>query len=333
MKWYEVVPVEECSFLAVDKPQKMRFSAEQVELNFGSRSPWPTGRILFRQDSEKLYLWFVKGQPEGSYKVQVPEGYLLAKPFLDHSESILVYGKNTGDIFTVIHKGRLAAQMASALATDPEQDVQENVSLLEKEFSMKSAEVIRIPEGALPSPTVKDLWDFQGMNFDRALLLKALEWVKNGAIAFLFISAFYTLFDYNSLQRRVEKKEQQVQKMQQQNSSFRQRMLNISQKSELWREFSSAESGPATWMELMDALAESFRAQNGYLKSVRFSGSELIVQAGLKGTAPELVKQLLTTGFFAESKIISTEGDPHNPGTDLVNIRLVIRPSPEVKDG
>jgi hypothetical protein len=333
MKWYEVVPVEECSFLAVDKPQRMRLSGEQVKLNFGSRSPWPAGRILFRQDPATLYLWFVKGQAENRSRVQIPAGYLLAKPYLHHSEAILVYGKKSGEIYTVIHKGRLVAQMVSALATDAGQRVAENVGLLEKEFSMDHPEVIQIPEDAVPTPSWKDLWDFLGMKSDRALLAQALEWAKGAAIAVLAISAFYALFDHGSLQRLVAGKEQQFHQMQQQNGSYRQRMLDIRRESEFWREFVSTEAGPAPWLELMDALAASFKEQNGYLKSVRFSGGELIVQAGLNGTAPELVKQLLATGLFAESKIISTERDPDNPGTDLVNIRLVIQSFQEVTDG
>jgi hypothetical protein len=333
MGWWEIVPMEECSFLAVEKPQRMRLSAEQVALNFGARSPWSPMHILFRQDSAHLYLWFAKGQATNSHKIQIPEGYLLAKPFLNHSESILVSERKQGDIYTVIHKGRLAAQMISALATNTEQNVAENISLLEKEFSMGHAEIIHVPENSTPSPSWKDLWEFSGIRADRALLLKAWKWAETGMIAILTMAAIFSLFNNMYLQHLVAQKEQQLQKMLQQSSSYRQRMLDIMQKSAFWRQFLTTESESATWLQMMNALAESFAAQNGYLKSVHFSGREVLVEAGVKGTAPALVRQLLASGFFSESKIISTTGDPQDPDIDLVNIRLVIQPALEVTDG
>lgn len=332
MKWWEIVPIEECSFLAVEKPQRMRLSAEQVALNFGARSPWASKHILFRQDPQNLYLWFSKKKPENP-KIQIPEGYLLAKPFLKHSEAILVFHRKGEEIYTVIHQGRLMAQMVSALAIDAEKSVEANVGLLEREFSMDHPEVIQVPQDSVPAPTWKDLWDFLGVKVDRPLLLKALEWIKTGAIAFLAISAFFALLNYHTLQRLVASKERQFQQIQQRNSAYRQRILTIAQESEFWREFVSTEAESGPWLEMIDALAAGFKAQNGYLKSIRFSDSELVVQAGVKGTSPDLVRQLLATGYFSESKILSTSGDPRNPGSDLVNIRLVIQPVKGGADG
>ncbi len=157
--------------------------------------------------------------------------------------------------------------------------------------------------------------------------------MKNAAIAVLAVSAFYSLFNHSFLERQVDRKTQQLKQLQQQNSAYRQRLLTIAGESEFWTVFLEGEPGKTTWLEALDALAESFQAQNGYLKSVRFAGRELTVQAGLRGTAPDIVKGLLATGLFAESKIISTEEDPDNPGTDLVNIRLVLLAASEVSDG
>jgi hypothetical protein len=318
-----MIPLEKSFLRVFQKPKKVRLSKQVIEVNYAHLSPFKNGGHLFFQTENSIYVWFLREPAQNG--VCIPEGYLLYRNFRERGDGAIVLLPREGVLnAVVIGEGELKAQVTLQGGADQP----EMLDLLKREYSLGSAEVIRLEPSSRFSPRPADLLAFAQFELNPSRLLEeGVALAKVPIITALIITAGFTLYRSHQMDSLTEEKMSRLNRLKRENGPVQASLDQVRDQGAYWRDFVGKERSYPDFYRLMAQITHVIQRHGGYLNNVEYADNRVTIWTGLKSSEAEIIKDLLATGLFTEVKLLSSAKEPIRPEFNTYNLSITLKPA------
>ena len=322
MGFTTTVPIEETFLRIFDKPRKVRLNRQVIHFNYAHLSPFQNGGMLFFQADQKIYVWYFAKPFAGRNVVAIPEGYLLLRNFQDRQNAIVLLPRKNSWNALVIARGELLAQVTFQITAS----LEHSLDLLRREYSIVDAELVRLDPNARFRVKPADMAAFAHFEFNTGKLFeKSVALAKVPVMAALLIVAGFTFYQSMQLDAANSRKKSYLDALKLANAPIQATLERVRDQNDYWREFINREQAYPDFHRILSQAADAVVRHGGYLNMVEFAENRLTLWVGLKSSEAEIIKDLLSTGYFQEVKLLSSTKDSAKPDFNVFNLAITLR--------
>lgn len=323
-RFVEIIPSEETYFLSVERPS-FKVNREVIQLNYATLSPFKKTEIIYYPDKEKLYLWFI---PEGwrSKKISIPEGFLLYRSYNGDKDAILIKEGDKKITFVVIKDHNLVTE----LIKEKETDIAQFIELLKREYSLVSAEVIKINEPVtIKFVGIKDVISFApALNVSpNVILRKALEGAKVPFIVFLLLLNVGDLGTYVYYNRVLNRENAKLFALRKQNASLKKEFKTLEKQKNFWVNFEKNVLKYPDTFHVLNALTCEVLKHHGKINMYHQNGNLISIWV-VSDSSSTLVEGLMKGGCFKNIKILNIIQDQKDKTKEIARLEMRLKEKP-----
>ena len=313
-----IIPINQRFFIKVRKPGT-KITKENIILNYIHHSPYKSGDIIFFKDKTNIYIWFTKEKLQGR-KIFIPEGFLIYKNYAPKLRDAIITKKLGNGYGIIITKNRtITAQLFKNSLT------KKDLELLEKEHSLKNAELINVNETKDYNFTPEILRFFIN-NFDhdfKKTLSYIYEEIKLPVIIFLLLINIFDLFTFEYISTILKNKEKKLKVLEKHNEKVIDKFNILERESDFFRKFSESELAYPSIYTVLSTISKIMIKNNSIIKEYHQYGNQINMLV-ISSSPSSIINDLSDTNYFSSIQIINVS---QYVGTnkEIANINLLLK--------
>lgn len=317
------LPVEETFFAQEQTPEGMVMTPELVRLNYMHQSPYPQGDIQYMQKGRTLFLWYTAHPLPDTWKIGVPEGYVLAAPYLAGEDLILVDVRGLGVCYLVVVGHALAGQIYFPGHT--QRDIADTLALLVREYDLRDREIVTLGKQARRTARLNELRTFApSLRPSERTWKAALDFCKAPALVVLVVSGAHVVWQEHHARKERQRVEETLRDLAGANRGIRQKIGAFDETASFWRGFAENELRYPSATECVLQI-QSVSIQAGVqLQRIHISWPSIQVSGEFTGDTGRYIGALIDTALFSDARLLSSRQMPRSE-MHRIQLRLLVR--------
>ncbi len=323
-KFCKILPLGSYYFMLVSKPKKVKLTRDLIYINFSNYSIFKNSEILYLEDGDRIYLWFIDRdfliKNKFKQKIFIPEGLLISKALND--DNVIIVLKKDNDLFCIVKKSNI-------IQTEIKININEKdnyLSILKKKYKINNIKYYDNLNTIFFHIKIKDfIKDLKGLILNQVDIKQQIYTISDIIIVPLIILFIGLGIDkilyYSYINKKINIISKELNIIEHKNKSIKSKYNYLEKENFFWKNFKKEELSSPSFFLTLNSVFLALKNSNAQLRF--FSKNSNLVNIIVSGTSTsKLIKNLLSLNIVKEVSVLNNSIQNNK---EIVNIKVILK--------
>ena len=325
-KFCKILPLGSYYFMLVSKPKKVKLTRDLIYINFSNYSIFKNSEILYLEDGDRIYLWFIDRdfliKNKFKQKIFIPEGLLISKALND--DNVIIVLKKDNDLFCIVKKSNI-------IQTEIKININEKdnyLSILKKKYkinNIKYYDNLNMNTIFLHIKIKDFIKNLKGLILNQVDIKQQIYTISDIIIVPLIILFIGLGIDkilyYSYINKKINIISKELNIIEHKNKSIKSKYNYLEKENFFWKNFKKEELSSPSFFLTLNSVFLALKNSNAQLRF--FSKNSNLVNIIVSGTSTsKLIKNLLSLNIVKEVSVLNNSIQNNK---EIVNIKVILK--------